>query len=97
MRTLLHSQDFVAHGYVEPTNQVVEQALTNAKKDRKKDAKAHSISSKMALITVYFPENLDAPTKIYRPSTSKRKTYSLDHCQQVGKRVDKEVTKSMVV
>jgi hypothetical protein len=47
----------------------------------------------------WITEKLDAPDEIYRPSTLKRKIdlYALDHFQQVGKREDKEVTKSMVI
>jgi len=44
-------------------------------------------------------ENHDAPPELYRPSKSTRKKdlYASNHCQQVGKRVDKEVTKEMVI
>jgi len=50
-------------------------------------------------IDKWIVENLDAPPKIYRPSTLERKTnlYSLECFQQDEKRAYKEVTKLMVV
>jgi hypothetical protein len=48
-------------------------------------------------IDTWIAENLDVPPKLYRPLKLARKTklYALDHFQQVGKWVDKEVTKEM--
>jgi hypothetical protein len=57
----------------------------------------NTIREGIADIDTWIAENLDAPTELYRPSKSTRKTdlYALDHCQQVGKRADKEVTKAI--
>jgi hypothetical protein len=47
----------------------------------------------------WIEENPDAPPELYRLSKSGRKIdlYALDHCQQIGQRVDREVTKSMEI
>jgi hypothetical protein len=37
----------------------------------------------------WIDENTDAPPELYRPS--KTDMYALDHCQHVGKKVDREV------
>jgi hypothetical protein len=59
----------------------------------------NTIREGIADIDTWIAENPDAPPELYRPSKSTRKTdmYALDHCQQVGKREDKEVTKAMVI
>jgi hypothetical protein len=48
-------------------------------------------------IDTWITENPDAPPKLYKPLKSTRKIdlYALDHCQKVGQRADKEVTKVM--
>jgi hypothetical protein len=53
----------------------------------------------ITFIDTWIEKNIDAPTELYRPSKSTRKTYlyALDHFQYVGKQVDKEVTKAMEI
>jgi len=47
----------------------------------------------------WIEENPYAPHDLYQPSNMERNTYfyALDHFQHIGHKVDKEVTKSMVV
>jgi hypothetical protein len=55
----------------------------------------NTIQEGIADIDTWIVENPDAPPKLYRSSKSTKKInlYALDNFQQVGQRVDKEVTK----
>jgi hypothetical protein len=59
----------------------------------------NTIHKGIANIDTWIAENFDAPPALYKPSKLVRKTYlyALDHFHQVGKQVDKEVTKEMEI
>jgi hypothetical protein len=50
-------------------------------------------------IDIWIAKNPEAPPELYRPSKSERKKYlhTLDNCQQIAKRADKQVTKAMKI
>jgi hypothetical protein len=57
------------------------------------------VQERMNNINTWITENMDASIELYHPSTREIKidSYELDHCQQMGEKVDKETTRSIPI